>query len=198
MANLADGMYAPPRKREPAKKNKAKQGLGTAPPTSSPGPPPPPPSYGQSGMVPSLTPPSPKPPDIASYLAGDTAYQQALRGGQRTLQDFLSDLKRQRSEASINFETTQQSLEADRERQLARMRDEFASRGLIHSGLFAKEQGTFQEQFLEQQKMLQQAQAQLLSDLLAQETNYKREQELAMERAKQEALARRAGRYSLT
>lgn len=144
------------------------------------------------------TPPPPPPPmSIADWLAGDEGYQQALRGGKRTLNDLLSDLTRQRGEATTQFGQTKQDVERNRELQLERLADEFASRGLIHSGIYGQEQGRFQEQFANQLQQLEQQQASLLADLLSQETSFRREQDLAMEAAKQEALRRRAEKYNI-
>lgn len=169
------------------------------PRSSSPSPNPPrsAPSGRNPGRVNTPTKPKPKPPSIKEYLSGDEAFQQALRGGKRSMRDFLSDLKRRRGEAKTSFGQTKEAMELDRTRQLERMRDEFASRGLIHSGLYGKEQGRFQEDFMTQMQALEQQQASLLGDLLQQKTNFSREQELAMEAARQDALARRASRYNI-
>lgn len=194
MANGRSGATAPGSRRRQSKK-------GTTPRTSprrtsSPSPPSSPPRS-SPGRVNTPTPPKPKPPSIKEYLAGDEAFQQARRGSKRSLNDFLSDLQRRRGEAKTSFKQTTQSMERDRERQLERMKDEFASRGLIHSGLYAKEQGEFQEDFAQQMQSLEQQQAGLLADLISERTNFRREQELAMEAARQEALARRASRHNL-
>lgn len=140
---------------------------------------------------------APKPPSISSYLGTDSTYQNAVRGGKRSLADFLSDIGRRRGEAGTQFNQTSASMERDRLKQLDDIRQEFASRGLINSGLFGQEQGKFQQTFMDQMNTLKQQQASLLADLLSQETNYKREQELALEAAKQEALLRRAQQYNI-
>jgi hypothetical protein len=88
-------------------------------------------------------------------------------------------------------------MERDRTAQLEDLMNEFASRGLIQSGLYAEEQGNFQNKFTEQMQALQQQQAGLLADLLSQETNFKREQALAIEKAKQDALQRRSSKYNI-
>lgn len=139
----------------------------------------------------------PKPPSIASYLGTDSTYQQNVRGGQRSLADFISDLGRRRGEATTQFNQTKGSMERDRVQQLEDLRDEFASRGLIQSGLYGQEQGKFQQKFQEQQDSLSQQQTALLADLLSQERNYRREQNLALEAAKQEALLRRAQKFNI-
>jgi hypothetical protein len=116
-------------------------------------PPSPAPSFG-SGTVPSVASPSPRPQSVSQFLSGDDIYQQAVRGGKRTLQDFLSELTRKRGEAKTNFTQTQEQMETDRVRQMEQLRDSFASRGLIHSGLFGQEQGRFQEDFKRQLQQL--------------------------------------------
>lgn len=140
---------------------------------------------------------APSIPSIAAYLGTDATYQQALTGGKRTLADYLSELNRRRGEAGTQFTQTKANMERDRVQQLDDLKNEFASRGLINSGLYGEEQGKFQTQFMNQMNVLSQQQAGLLADLLAQERNYRREQDLAMQQAKQEALARRASKYNI-
>ena len=140
---------------------------------------------------------APKVPSLAAYLGTDSVYQGAVRGGKRSLADFISEMNRRRGEAGTQFNQTKASMERDRTQQLEALRDEFASRGLIQSGLYGEEQGRFQEQFNTQMTSLGQQQAALLADLLSQQKNYQRENDLALEAAKQEALQRRAARYKI-
>ncbi len=88
-------------------------------------------------------------------------------------------------------------MERDRTTQLEDLKNEFASRGLINSGLYGEEQGRFQQQFTEQMNALAQQQSALLADLLSQENNYKRENAQALEVARQQAIARRASKYNI-
>lgn len=136
-------------------------------------------------------------PTIGNYLKTDAEYQNFLSGSKRTLADYLSDIARRRGEAGTNFDTTLKSMETDRTTQLEDLRDEFASRGLINSGLFAEETGNFEKKFTEQRNTLQSQQAALLADLLQQETNFRREQDLAIKAAQQEALQRRVSKYQI-
>lgn len=144
--------------------------------------------------------PAPKPrpiPSINAFLAGDSTYQGALSGQKRTLADYLSELARRRTEAGTQYNQTRSSMMHDRDQQLSDLKDEFASRGLIQSGLYADEQGKFQKQFTDQLNALGQQQNGLLADLLSQQNNYQRENDLALQQAKQEALARRAAAYNI-
>jgi len=202
MVWLPDGMAAPKPNRSssrpkpkskpaPRPSSRSAPSRSYSPPSSAPSMP-----Y-SSGPVQSVTPPKPRPPDIKSYLAGDQTYQQSVRGSSRTLKDFLSELNRRRGESKTTFGQTKGAMETDRVRQLEQMRDEFASRGLIHSGLYGAEQGRFQDEFAKQMQALEQQQTSFLADLLSQDKNFRREQQLALELARQEALSRRAERYQL-
>lgn len=142
-------------------------------------------------------PKAPSIPSLEAFLASDPAYQSAIRSGKASLGDFISDVGRRRGEAGTQFNQTSASMERDRVQQLEDLKNEFASRGLINSGLYGDEQGRFQQQFTEQLNALKQQQAALLADLLSQETNYKREYQQSIEAAKQQALARRSAKYSI-
>jgi len=136
-------------------------------------------------------------PSLSSYLAGDTDYQNFLRGNQRTLADFLNDMGRQKTEAGTTFATSKRQMETEKEEALEAMKDEFASRGLLMSGLYGEAQGDYNRDWTTQMGTMEQANSAFLADLLSQQTNFKREQQLASESAKQEALRRRAERYGV-
>lgn len=147
--------------------------------------------------TPAPTPPAPVAPSLDKWLAGDTAYQQFLRGGQKTLGDFLNDLGRQRTEAGTTFQTSKRQMDQTREMTLEDMLNEYAARGLLKSGLYTDSVADYNRDWQQQMTTLEQQNAAFLADLLSQETNFKREQSLSTEAAKQEALRRRAERYGL-
>jgi hypothetical protein len=136
-------------------------------------------------------------PSINAYLGTDSAYQQAVSGGKRTLADYIADITRRKGEATTQYNNTVDSMGRDRTTQLDQLRQEYASRGLINSGLFGQKEGEFQQQYNDQLNALGQQQSGLLADLLSQQNNYKREYDLAVQQAKQEALARRAAKYQI-
>jgi hypothetical protein len=139
----------------------------------------------------------PKTPSINDYLGTDSIYQNVLRGSKQTLADYLSELGRRKGEATTQFNDTTSGMERDRTQQLEDLKNEYASRGLINSGLYADEQGKFQQNYMTQIDALRKQQTALLADLVTQQTNFQREQQLANERAKQEALQRRAAKYNI-
>lgn len=152
-------------------------------------------SFSGSGGSSSYSPP--KPPSIADYLKGDSAYQQALSGSKRSYNDYVSDIGRRKGEAGTQYKQTKGSMERDRLQQLDDLRQEYASRGLINSGIYGDAQSDFQTKFMEQLNALDQQQAALLADLVSQQKNYKREYDLANQQAKQDALLRRSQKYGI-
>jgi hypothetical protein len=152
-------------------------------------------SFGGGGG--SSKPSTPSIPSLGAYLGTDSTYQSAVSGGKRTLADFLSELNRKKGEATTQYNQTSGNMQRDEAQQLSDLKDEFASRGLINSGLYADQQGKFQQQFTDQKNALDQQQAGLLADLMSQQTNYQREQDLALQAAKQEAINRRAAQYKI-
>jgi hypothetical protein len=56
---------------------------------------------------------------------------------------------------------------------------------------------SFSSSLLSSTQLYSQQQAALLADLLSQQKNYQREQDLSLEAAKQDALARRAAKYKI-
>ena len=140
---------------------------------------------------------TPQPPSLAAYLGTESVYQNALRGGKRNLADFLSDLTRRRGEATTQYNQTVGSMDRDRTQQLEDLKNEFASRGLIQSGLYADQVGQFNQKFTDQANALKQQQTALLADLLNQQNNYTRENQNALDQARQDAILRRAQKYSI-
>lgn len=145
----------------------------------------------------SFSAPKPVIPSIAAYLGTDSTYQNAVSGGKRTLADYLSELTRRRGEAGTQYKQTLGTMGRDHTQQLDQLRQEYASRGLINSGLFGQKNSDFEKQYQDQLTSLGQQQSGLLADLLSQQKNYQREYDLALQQAKQEALARRAAQYSI-
>lgn len=136
-------------------------------------------------------------PNLQNFLAGDVDYQNFLRGGKRTLADFLNELGRERTEGVTSFNTSKADMNLQRERGLEAIMNEFASRGLLKSGLLAEEQGDFNRDWQTQMTAMEQAHQGFLGDLTSQQRNFEREQALAQEAARQEALRRRAERYGI-
>ena len=141
--------------------------------------------------------PRPTPPSESQFLRRDTGYQQALREMKLNMQNFLADQGRQKGSAREQFRTQKTQLGEQRTRDLRDIESDFASRGLLQSGLYAGRLGEYEKDFAGNLKSYQQAYDDFLRQLSAAQQQLRSQQELESERARQEALARRASRYGL-
>jgi hypothetical protein len=85
----------------------------------------------------------------------------------------------------------QQDLRTTANKDLGNIKDDFASRGVLHSGLFAQKNADYQTEFEKQLGEINRKKTQSYGDLQAQLLQFEREQQLQISQAKLEA-ARRA------
>ncbi len=161
-------------------------------PTAQPGP------TSGGGTRPSVSAPSrPLPPNESKYLKGDVGYQQALREFALNYQNFLADKTRQTGSAKQQFDLSRTGLGEQRGRDLRDIESDFASRGLLHSGLYAGRLGEYEQDYTSNLASVQQQYDDFLRQLAAAQSQLQSQQQLETERARQEALSRRATRYGL-
>lgn len=86
----------------------------------------------------------------------------------------------------------QQELNQNRTRDLTDIADDYAGRGMIHSGLYAQKRGDYEKEFGKQKGETNRQKTKQYGDLSAESTQFAREQELQREQAKLEAIRRRA------
>lgn len=141
--------------------------------------------------------PPPPPPSLAQFLGKDSTYNSQISQLKRALAQYLAQQGAAKTQYNTGYATNTDTLKTTLRDALASQQDDFASRGLLTSGLFADAMSKTNTDFAKQQSALDQARAQYLAGLSSDLTNFKSEQEIAMEKAKQEAAARRAAQYSL-
>lgn len=88
----------------------------------------------------------------------------------------------------------QRELRESRERDLRDIADDYAARGLIRSGLYAQKRGDYEQEFGKQLAEVNRQKSKQYADIAAERRQFNREQELAMEQARLEAIRRRAAR----
>lgn len=158
----------------------------------------PPPSSGP-GPIPSISPPprAPSAPSINAYLGMDTTYQQQVRDFQNALASYLASEKTQKSKINEDYGSANKALNTQKTQDLAGIQNDFASRGLLTSGLFADANSKYNTDFLSKLAELTKNQRRGLTDLSTGETDYRRQQTLETQRAREQAIARRASKYGL-
>lgn len=131
------------------------------------------------------------------WLAGDTTYQQQLANFKKSLTDYEAQYKRQRGIIERDYAEMIRALNQQGARDREDQKNDFAGRGILRSGVFAKALGDYNAEFNSKMKNLQTGKSDKLGDLSSQRTNFKRQLELEKQAAKQDALRRRAAKLGI-
>lgn len=135
--------------------------------------------------------------NIESYLGADTGYQQQIRSFNQTLQDFLADVTRRRGTLETDYGTSKKAAEDQRVMDLDKIKDDYGARGLGRSGLYADAVGDYNTEYGTRMSELERRQKEAMAGITQEEGNYKSQQELKTQQAKEQAIARRAAQYGL-
>ena len=139
----------------------------------------------------------PPPPGVEQYLAGDTDYLGAKGNAHGELARFLGGQNSTRSNNANSFAQRLRDLQKSQKDDEGDLQEDFASRGLARSGSYADALGGLQQQYLGSQTNLQGEQAGIEGDLATQLADFQAQQQLALQNAQAEAIARRAAQYGL-
>lgn len=136
-------------------------------------------------------------PDINAYLAGDVDYQGQLRQFDKTLGDFNANLGNRRTRLTADYGQGKRDMEKQKIEDLLAIKDDFASRGILGSGLYTGRIGEYETSFADQLANFERTYNDSLGDLTTESTQFLREQELQKEASRQDAIRRRAQQYGL-
>lgn len=154
-----------------------------------------PPPVANTGPIQPISPP--RPPDINAYLGHDTTYQGQVRNYNKTLADFLANETQQRNRITGDYGSAKHAMDTQKTMDLGNIQQDYASRGLLNSGLFAQANSDYNTDWLAKLAELTKGRDRSLADLLSQETNFRKEQQLALQAAREAAIQRRAAQYGL-
>ncbi len=143
------------------------------------------------------TPGGPQIPDIDSYLTGDQSYQGGLAALMRQLQTQQGNYTAQQGTLRSSFNTALERMASERTNALKDLEADFASRGLINSGLYGEAQEDYDTQY---QSRIGDLNTNLQNELNALGLDFSGvESDIETEKARlrQEAIARRAQQYGL-
>lgn len=131
------------------------------------------------------------------WLAGDTTYQQQLANFNKSKSDYEGQYGRQTGITNRDYTETTRAMNrqgaSDREDQ----QNDFAGRGILRSGVFAKALGSYNTEFNTKMKNLQTGKSDKLGDLGMQRTNFLRQLKLETDASRQDALRRRAAKLGI-
>lgn len=143
------------------------------------------------GGVGGAMPAAPKVPSIGDYLKGDTTYQDQVAQLRKAYLQYVASQNNDRSQYQNQYGLNVKSLGEDRTRGFSDLTDDYASRGLLNSGVYGKAYSDLQSDYDQRQTQLDTQRQGYLDDLTTNLSNFKGDQSTTMTSAKQEALARR-------
>lgn len=142
-------------------------------------------------------PPPPGPPSIDQFLAGDATYKSQADALAKALADYQNQGKLQTDQYTGTYDQNARQLKLDQKDAETNINDDYASRGLLNSGVFAKAFSDLQNQYADKQKSLDTDKANFLANLASATSNFQSDQQLQLEKAKQDAINRRAAQYGV-
>jgi hypothetical protein len=163
---------------------------------------------------PKVTPPKPKPKPKAKpkpkskakpkpksktekYLAGDTTYQRQVSDYNRSKADYESNYKRQTGIVNRDYAESQRSLNRQGAQDRIDQQNDFAGRGILHSGVFAKALGDYNTEFNARMKNLLSGKTDQLGDLSSQRKSFLSQLGIEKANAREDALRRRAAKLGI-
>lgn len=143
--------------------------------------------------------PAPKPvvPGVGQYLQGDTTYQDQIAQLRKAYADYVASQNNERNNFQSQYGLNVKNLGNDKTQAFSGLQDDFASRGLLQSGVYGKAYSDLQTDYNQRQAQLDTERSGFLGDLTTNLANFKGDQATTTTSAKQEAIARRAAKYSL-
>jgi hypothetical protein len=135
---------------------------------------------------------APGPIDPNAFLGADVGYQDQLRQFAKALTDFQSDVTRRQGNINTDFGTSSKALGDQRGLDLKNIETDFGSRGLLRSGLYGTAVGDYEKEYGQRLSELTTNKNQTLAQLLQEGNQFKTQQELQKQAAREAALRRRA------
>jgi len=139
-----------------------------------------------------ISPTAPVQPNVDEWLANDVAYRTQSNQLAKAWADYQAQSKQTENQYRTDYTSKQSELGKTRELAGQELEADYASRGMLGSGLYAKAYTDYSTDYDNRQKQLDTGLSDFLANLLSQTNNYKSEQDIASEKAKQDAIARRA------
>lgn len=154
--------------------------------------------YGGGGMAAvAAAPPPPPPMSVTDWLAKDTAYQSQESALKKALTDYVAQMGKNKTNYETDYTARSDDLAINKTRSMDDQKNDFASRGLLFSGLYGQDVSKLTNDFARRTSDMERARSTFLDDLSTNFANFKDQQELTQTKAKQDALARRAAEYGL-
>lgn len=142
-------------------------------------------------------PPKPVVPNANQYLGQDTTYQSQIAQLRKAYTDYVAGQNNEKTNYSNTYALNKRGLNTDRTQAFTGLQDDYASRGLLQSGVYGKAYSDLQGDYSQRQAALDTERTSFLGDLATNLKTFQGDQTTTTTSARQEALARRAAKYNL-
>lgn len=150
------------------------------------------PTGGGYGGAPAPAPQSKPVMSDSDWLAGDSDYQDQMTQYGTALTDFLARLTKQKNDFTQDYNVAKQGLDRNETMGLQNLGEDFTSRGLANSGLFANARKEAQTNFQNQRDGMNTARDRAMADFTSQETDKRNSTKMAQDNARKSSLSRMA------
>lgn len=136
-------------------------------------------------------------PTVKKWLANDTTYQATINALNKALADYKARMNQQRGQYDTEYNMNLGNLNTSRRAAVDDQQNDFASRGVLRSGVYAKSLGELSSDYDARRNALDTGRANYRADLSSALRDFQTEQALAKQNARQNAINRRAARYGI-
>ena len=136
-------------------------------------------------------------PNLLDYVKGDSTYMQQWAGFNKAAADFAAEQGLNRSDYMSRYGQTKRDWGINRREAFENLQDDYASRGIVRSGLYNTARGDVDRLTLNQLRDLDTQKTGFMRGLGLESTRFKNEQWLARQQALADASRRRQERYNL-
>lgn len=136
-------------------------------------------------------------PDINKYLSSDATYNQSLSELMRTLNQYKTNNQSSQGDVKEAFKTAMERMGEERTKSLQGLQDDFASRGLLTSGLYADATSQYNNEYEQRVGDLTKDQQNQLESLNTDYTNFAGTTNAKKGDLRLDAIRRRAEKYGI-
>ena len=144
-----------------------------------------------AGTIARSVPPPPPPISVKDFIAGDNTYQTQNNAYKKAMADYAAQMMSERNKYNGEYDAQVKQLGLDRTTGLEDLQNDYASRGLLTSGVYADAMGDFNKKFDTSLGDLSRAKTAYMDDLTTGQTNFSATQKALLDKAYQDALNRR-------
>lgn len=136
-------------------------------------------------------------PSDTDWLKTDSTYLQQSAALKKALQDYTLQQGQAKTGYETNYASDLNAWGTNQKAALGDLENDYASRGLLNSGLYADSLATTNNDWDQRKSALEQARMQYMQGLTSDLTNFTAQQGLTDTQARQEAAARKAAKYGI-